>query len=400
MKTTRVTATLAIAALGLASLAACTAPAPAPVDPSERESLTLTTIMPITGPGAIYGEAVVKLLDILVAETNDGDGVTVGDTTYNVELEVYDDALNPETAISVAREAIDNGAKIIFGPFGSASVSGVQPLMTEGTAVWQIPIASVSGPEKNPNVFKTSAGIATFEEGEIRWITADEDIQKIALFTDQKQVGLVQSTDSLISTLEGEDREIVANQSYTSGDTDFRAPLTQILASNPDILLVRGYTAESVLITQQVRELGSDVQIVWNGGTSNADIAKLVPDESVLENTYQSIPLSSLDPFVAAGNELAIDLLDKLDGSSGAADAYVNDGYRLLIKILENSADLEVESIMEAAETLTTEDIADLKLLNTYAGQDGDLIFKDHHVALVGAFVEWVPGKGWTPVAE
>lgn len=338
------------------------------------------------------------MLELLVEDTNSGDGVTVGDTTYDVELKVYDDALNPEQALAVAREAIDDGAQVIFGPFGSASVSGVQPLMVEGSVVWQIPIASVSGPEKNPNVFKTSAGITTFEEGQINWLEDNEEIENVALFTDQKQVGLVQSTEAMVETVEGLGREIVANQSYTSGDTDFRAALTQILAGDPDTLFVRGYTTESVLITQQLRELGSDIPVVWNSGTTNSDVENLVPDETVLENVYQSVPLTSLDQFVAGGNELAIEWYDRL-GASGAADAYTHDGYQLLITILENAQDLEVASIMAAAEALTTADLEGVELLNSFAPHENDLVLEDHAVSLVGSFIEWVPGTGWTPVA-
>ena len=50
--------------------------------------------------------------------------------------------------------------------------------------------------------------------------------------------------------------EIVSEQSYSQGDSDFRAQLTQIKAINPDAIYVPGYYTEVGTIARQARELG------------------------------------------------------------------------------------------------------------------------------------------------
>lgn len=368
-------------------------------DGKASETLTLTTIMPMTGPGSIYGEGVVKMLDLVIDQTNEAGGVTVGDTTYTLALDVLDDELNPETAQTVARQAVEDGAQIIIGPFGSGNASAVQPVMARGGAMWLLPIATVDGPTKNANVFRTAALVSAFIDPEVEFINAHDDFARIGLLTDQTHTAHFGSTQQLIDDLDGIGREVVASQNYSTGDTDFRAVLTQMLSENPDVMIVRGYTAESILVLQQLRELGYTGTVILNSGTTTAETESLVTDESLLENVYQSTPLTSLDPFVAEGNELAIGLLEDLGGKSGAADAYVYDGMQILLAALSNATGVDADAVIEAMSTLPAEAVAG-KTLNTYSGQKDGLVFEDREVDLDGVIVEWVPGSGWTPLAN
>jgi branched-chain amino acid transport system substrate-binding protein len=58
--------------------------------------------------------------------------------------------------------------------------------------------------------------------------------------------------------------KIVAVQTFTSGDLDFKSQLTAIRAQNPDLLVVPNYYTDTGLIARQVRELG--LQAVMLGG--------------------------------------------------------------------------------------------------------------------------------------
>ncbi|WP_375706324.1 ABC transporter substrate-binding protein, partial [Bartonella sp. AA2SXKL] len=51
--------------------------------------------------------------------------------------------------------------------------------------------------------------------------------------------------------------EIISNLNYNSGDQDFSAVLTQIIAQNPDILFIPSYFSEGAIIMKQARELGA-----------------------------------------------------------------------------------------------------------------------------------------------
>ncbi len=51
--------------------------------------------------------------------------------------------------------------------------------------------------------------------------------------------------------------KIVGEQSYSTGDTDFRAQLTSIRAAQPDVVCVPGYYQEVALIVKQGRQIGT-----------------------------------------------------------------------------------------------------------------------------------------------
>jgi branched-chain amino acid transport system substrate-binding protein len=60
--------------------------------------------------------------------------------------------------------------------------------------------------------------------------------------------------------------EIVSEQSYSQGDSDFRAQLTRIKAINPDAIYVPGYYTEVGTIARQARELGIAASVPLLGG--------------------------------------------------------------------------------------------------------------------------------------
>ena len=60
--------------------------------------------------------------------------------------------------------------------------------------------------------------------------------------------------------------KIVAEQSYSQGDSDFRAQLTAIKAANPEAIFVPGYYTEVGTIARQARELGITVPLLGGDG--------------------------------------------------------------------------------------------------------------------------------------
>jgi branched-chain amino acid transport system substrate-binding protein len=60
--------------------------------------------------------------------------------------------------------------------------------------------------------------------------------------------------------------QVVKEQSYSSGDKDFRAQLTDIKAANPDVIIVTGYYPEVSLIAKQARQFGIKSILVGGDG--------------------------------------------------------------------------------------------------------------------------------------
>ena len=90
-------------------------------------------------------------------------------------------------------------------------------------------------------------------------VAAPAGAKRIAILTDNKNDYSVGLTEFFRDTARKLGAEIVAEESYSEGDIEFKAQLTAIKADNPDVLFVPGYYTECALIARQARELGLDV---------------------------------------------------------------------------------------------------------------------------------------------
>ncbi|MFT3957699.1 MAG: ABC transporter substrate-binding protein [Desulfovibrio sp.] len=69
--------------------------------------------------------------------------------------------------------------------------------------------------------------------------------------------------------------EIVATLKYSSGDQDFTAQLTELIAKKPDIVFMPAYFAEGAIIMKQARELGAKFRLMGADAMDNPDTLKL-----------------------------------------------------------------------------------------------------------------------------
>ncbi len=69
--------------------------------------------------------------------------------------------------------------------------------------------------------------------------------------------------------------EIVSEMKYSSGDTDFTAQLTELIAKKPDIVFMPAYFAEGAIIMKQARELGATFRLMGADAMDNPDTLKI-----------------------------------------------------------------------------------------------------------------------------
>ena len=98
---------------------------------------------------------------------------------------------------------------------------------------------------------------------------------KVAVLIDVRQdysVGLAAAYKDYFTKHGG---TIVAEQSYSAGDQDFKAQLTSIKASNPEAIFVPGYYNEVGLIARQSRELGITVPLMGGDGWDSPTLTQI-----------------------------------------------------------------------------------------------------------------------------
>ncbi|MFI5264211.1 MAG: ABC transporter substrate-binding protein, partial [Candidatus Kapaibacterium sp.] len=124
--------------------------------------------------------------------------------------------------------------------------------------------------------------------------------KRAAILLDTKQDYSIGLANSFRETFKKNGGVEVGEQAYSSGDKDFRAALTSIRASNPDVIFIPGYYSEVSLIVRQARELGITCPLIGGDGWDSSELTKGA--EQQFNNTYFSNHFSTEDPDPAVQN--------------------------------------------------------------------------------------------------
>src|SRR5207249_11997695 len=169
--------------------------------------------------------------------------------------------------------------------------------------------------------------------------------KKVAVLTDVKQdysVGLAQFFKEGIAKNGG---EIVKEQSYSTGDKDFKAQLTSIKAAKPEAIFIPGYYAEVALIAKQARLLGIKVPLLGGDGWVGESLLKVAGN--ALDGSFFSAHFSAEDKTPAVQ-----DFVKKYQAKYGAVPddmaALGYDSAMILIDAIKRAGSTEGAKLRDA----------------------------------------------------
>jgi branched-chain amino acid transport system substrate-binding protein len=110
--------------------------------------------------------------------------------------------------------------------------------------------------------------------------------QKAAVLRDNKSDYSIGLAQVFTEKFKGFGGQIVAEEDYAQGDTDFRAQLTAIKGAKPDVVFVPGYYTDAGLIARQARQLGLTATLLGGDGWESEKLFEL--GGSAIEGSYYS----------------------------------------------------------------------------------------------------------------
>ncbi len=246
----------------------------------------------LTGGIATFGISTKNGSELAFDEINKKGGVL----GRQIKLLVEDDQSKPEEAGTVVTKLINqNGVRAVLGHVASSHSLAAAPICQSN----QIPMISPSS--TNPRVTQVGDYIFRvcftdpFQGAVMAKFAADTlKLKKVAILVDVRSdysVGLQTFFRQTFRQLGG---EIVAEQSYSQGDSDFRAQLTAIKAANPEAVYVPGYYTEVGTIVHQARELGITVPFLGGDGWDSPKLWEI--GGPALNGCYFSDHYSTDDP--------------------------------------------------------------------------------------------------------
>lgn len=255
-------------------------------------ALVVGAVLSLTGSEASFGISTRQGIELAVGQSNANGGVK----GQPIALKVYDDMSMPSEAAAATRRLIDeDNVKVVLGEILSAS-SIAMANVVQASKVPMITPSSTS--------LKVTAGrdwvarvcfIDTFQ-GYVMARFAREHLKvgRAAVLQDRSSdysVGLSNVFADKFIELGG---RVVRVQSYTKGDTDFRAQLTTLRNAKPEVVYVPGYYTDVGNISRQAREVGLAVPLLGGDGWDSSKLYEL--GGGAVEGHYFSTHYSSEDP--------------------------------------------------------------------------------------------------------
>jgi len=246
----------------------------------------------LTGTTATFGISTRNGIDMALEEANKSGGI--GGKKLRVIVE--DDQGKPEEAQTVVTKLVnkDRAVAVLGEVASSRSLAG-------GLVCQQNGIPMITPSSTSPRV--TKLGDYVFRvcftdrfQGFVMAQFAAKTLKakNVAILRDIKNEYSVGFADVFKENFEKFGGMIVADQSYSEGDTDFSAQLTAIGSKHPEAILVPGYYTEVGLVGRQARKLGITVPLLGGDGWDSPRLTQIGGE--ALNGCYFSDHYSVEDP--------------------------------------------------------------------------------------------------------
>jgi branched-chain amino acid transport system substrate-binding protein len=270
------------------------APAPTPATtpaaattggaPGESDTLLLGQVGSLTGSEATFGISGRNGIALAIKEANAQGGVK----GRKLAVRVYDSQGRPEEAAQAATRLISQDQVLVL--LGEAASSNSLAMADKAQAAG-VPMITPSS--TNPAVTKKGdyifrvCFIDPFQGYVMAKFARDRlKMNRVAVLQDNKSAYSVGLTDVFSRKFSEMGGAIAGNESYSKGDTDFRAQLTSIKKMKPDGLFVPGYYTDVGIIARQARELGLTVPLLGGDGWESDKLFELGGE--AIEGSYYS----------------------------------------------------------------------------------------------------------------
>lgn len=327
------------------------------------ETFKVGVVGPRTGPVATYGLSVINSVTLAVEEINASGGVL----GRQIELIIEDNKADATETNNAFRKLIsrDQVHAIIGAVVTANSIVGAQ----------------VAQMMKVPMITPTSTAEKVTREGDYIFRSCLIDpvqgrimanfaynsmgIREVACLTAQSNDYSVGLEEVFAKTFEELGGKVVASESYSEGDQDFKAQLTKIRAKKPEAIYVPGYYTEAGLIARQMRQLGMDQPILGPDGFDSPKLFEIGGDAilgSYFTNHYS----------IETEDEVSLRFVDSYRAKYGQdPDGFGALGYDaalILFDAIQHAGDAALAKNLASARAAIRDALADTKDISVVTG--------------------------------
>jgi branched-chain amino acid transport system substrate-binding protein len=319
-----------------------------------QEPIRIGAFLSVTGPAAFLGDPEQKTLELYVEKLNAAGGLL----GRKLQLIAYDSAGDAEKARGFVKRLIEQD-KVDFIVGGS----------TTGETMAAVPLAEAAGVP-----FVSLAGAVVIVEPVKKWVFKTPHTDRMAcekIFVDMRSRGFTRA--ALISGAGGFDRsmrgeclkvagkhgvEIVADESYGSGDTDMTAQLAKIKGNAAvQALLNAGFGQGPAIVTRNYSQLGIKAPLYQSHGVASKQYVSLsgeaaegvrLPAAALL--VADTLPESDAQKKVVTAYKREYEARYKQEVSTFGGHAY--DGLMLAMEAVRRAGSTDKARVRDALESI------------------------------------------------
>lgn len=262
---------------------------------SDGDTVKIGLNYELSGANATYGQAMEKGSQLAIAQYNESD-----DAKYKIEVVLQDNKCDPAEATSIATKLMtEDGVALQVGPATTGdSVATYQVSEDSKVPVLSPAVTGNGAMLKDGKTAYEYAWRICFEDSAqasaMAVFAKDLGEMKAVIYSDSSNdyaKGLAEDFRAKFEELGG---KIVAEENYTSGDTDFNAALSKMKDLDFDVLYIPGYYNEAGLIIKQARAAGLEQTILGPDGMDSPKLEELAGAEN-LNNVYFTTAYTTVD---------------------------------------------------------------------------------------------------------
>ncbi|MDF2547793.1 MAG: branched-chain amino acid transporter substrate-binding protein [Anaerosolibacter sp.] len=159
-------------------------------------------------------------------------------------------------------------------------------------------------------------------------------------------VGLAKFFTDAFKSLTGDENAIVGSASYSTGDQDFSAQLTNIKALNPDVIFAPGNFTESALLIKQARQSGITIPILGGDTWETPEFIDIGLEN--VEGAVFSTFFTSEVPITEKSDEFLKAYREKYNKEPASVTALGFDAYLVILDAIERAGSADSVAIRDA----------------------------------------------------
>jgi len=329
----------------------------------DKKEVKVGVISWLNGSGASYGEAITNGLKLANKEIS-------AEGKVKIKLITEDSAGKKDQAQSAAEKLI-NSEKVsaIIGPTLSTEMQAVGPI-AENSA---IPIMGTSTtakgiPQIGEYVFRNSIPEEQAIPASIKAAKEKYNAKKVAILYGNDDVFTQSGYNVMKDEAKKQGLEVTTTEKFQQGQADYKAQLTKIKSTKPDLILASALYNEGAVIMDQARKMGIDVPFVGGNGFNSPQVIATAGDAAngliVATPWFAGKDDKKVQEFVKNYKKEY-----KKDPDQFAAQAY--DGLKLMAAAIERAGSDDPDAIRD--ELAKTKDFEGI-LGKVSFDKDGDIV--------------------------